>query len=107
MLKCRCFLGIAALQAAVLAAMVLGSAVLGKDHFRREVLVDALMLTDLAIWTEARFTRHPSQADFFSAFQDCPGALEHFPAGMWVPPPRFLQAETIAPPYRKIDGDSR
>lgn len=44
-------------------------------------LAQLLVLTDLAIWTEARYTRHPSQADFFSAFQDSPAALEHFPAG--------------------------
>ena len=53
----------------------------------RAELVRALGLSDLAIWTEARYTRHPSQADFFSAFQDSPGALEHFPAGSVVSPP--------------------
>ena len=52
---------------------------------RREI-VAALELTDLAIWTEARYTRHPSQADLFSAFQDLPSSLEHFPAGSIVPP---------------------
>ena len=50
-------------------------------------LVSVLQLTDLSIWTEARYTRHPSQADFFSAFQDSPGTLEHFPAGSVVSPP--------------------
>lgn len=50
-------------------------------------LVGALELTDLALWTEARYTRHPSQADGFAAFQDAPGAPDHFPAGTWVPPP--------------------
>ena len=50
-------------------------------------LVAALQLTDLSIWTEARYTRHPSQADFFSAFQDFPSALEHFPAGSILAPP--------------------
>lgn len=43
-----------------------------------------LGLTDLAIWTEARYTRHPSQADLFSPFQDFPSSLEHFPAGSVV-----------------------
>jgi hypothetical protein len=46
-----------------------------------------LGLTDLAIWTEARYTRHPSQADRFAAFQDLPGAFDHFPAGSIVAPP--------------------
>jgi len=47
----------------------------------------ALGLTDLAIWTEARYARHPSQADRFTAFQDLPGAFDHFPAGSIIPPP--------------------
>jgi hypothetical protein len=47
-------------------------------------IVEQLGLTDLAIWTEARYTRHPSQADLFSPFQDFPSSLEHFPAGSVV-----------------------
>ena len=43
-------------------------------------LAKHFMFTDLAIWTEARYTRHPSQTDFFSPFQDFPGAMEHFPS---------------------------
>ncbi|MBI5583665.1 MAG: hypothetical protein HY892_07560 [Deltaproteobacteria bacterium] len=38
-------------------------------------------LTDLCLFTEARYTRHPSQADFHSPFQDSPLSLEHFPSG--------------------------
>lgn len=107
MIQCRWFLSIAALQAVALAVLVAGSAVPGEDDPRRGRLVEALMLTDLAVWTEARYTRHPSQADFFSAFQDGPGALEHFPAGMWVSPPDFLQAEIITPADRENDGGTR
>jgi hypothetical protein len=51
-------------------------------------MVQALRLTDLALFTEARYTRHLSQADTFSAFQDGPVALEHFPAGSLVMPNR-------------------
>jgi len=40
-----------------------------------------LELTDLCLFTEARYARHPSQADLHSAFQDHPVALEHFPTG--------------------------
>jgi hypothetical protein len=40
-------------------------------------LVQVFELTDLSIWTGARYTRHLSQADVFSAFQDSMGALEH------------------------------
>ncbi len=49
-------------------------------------LVRQLALTDLSLWSEARYTRHPSQADHFSAFQNFPGALDHFPAGSIVGP---------------------
>lgn len=50
-------------------------------------LVSELGLTDLALWSEASYCRHPSQADFFAAWADHPLALEHFPAGSIVPPP--------------------
>ena len=53
-------------------------------------LSSRLHLSDLALWTEARYTRHPSQADLFSAFQDSPGAPEHFPAGSIVSPSPVL-----------------
>jgi len=50
-----------------------------------------LMLTDLSVWTEARYTRHPSQADWFAPFQDFPSAIEHFPAGSVLSPTGLLQ----------------
>ena len=52
-------------------------------------LVGRLKLTDLSLFTEARYTRHPSMADLHSAFQDHPLALDHFPSGSLVTPPRF------------------
>jgi len=55
---------------------------------RRE-MVRRLQLTDLAIWTEARYARHPSQADLFTPFQEFPGAAEHFPSGSLLAPPPF------------------
>lgn len=63
------------------------------DLDTRRELVRHLSLTDFAIWTEARYTRHPSQADFFSPFQDFPSSIEHFPAG-----------SVIAPVYGSKDG---
>lgn len=59
----------------------------------RQKLVVELGLTDFAIWTEARYTRHPSQTDFFSAFQNSPGSLEHFPAGAIIAPPLHLKGD--------------
>jgi hypothetical protein len=54
-------------------------------------VVANLELTDLALFTEARYTRHPSQADRYSAFQDHPLALEHFPTGSIAGPPARLR----------------
>jgi hypothetical protein len=47
----------------------------------------AARLTDPALFTEARYARHASQADRHAAFQDHPLALEHFPAGSLMPAP--------------------
>ncbi len=54
-------------------------------------VVGKLELTDLSLFTEARYTRHPSQADIHSAFQDHPVALEHFPTGSLAGPPAGLR----------------
>jgi len=58
-------------------------------------MVRALQLTDLCLFTEASYTRHLSQADLHTAFQDSPMSLEHFPSGSLVGPP---------PGLRKING---
>lgn len=57
---------------------------------RREV-VKALTLTDLCLFTEARYTRHPSLADLHAPFQDHPMSLEHFPSGGVMPVPPHLK----------------
>lgn len=57
----------------------------------RAALVRRLQLTDLVLTTEARYTRHPSQADRFAPFQDHPHALDHFPSGSLVAPPPALR----------------
>ncbi|MCO6428636.1 hypothetical protein [Nitrosomonas communis] len=49
-------------------------------------LVKTLRLTDLCLFTEARYTRHLSQADLTTAFQDHPLSLEHFPSGSFTQP---------------------
>jgi hypothetical protein len=60
----------------------------GPELEAKAVIVGALGLTDLCLFTEASYTRHPSQADRFTPFQDTPGSPEHFPTGSIVPPPR-------------------
>jgi hypothetical protein len=49
-----------------------------------------LGVTDLCLFTDARYTRHPSLADRHSPFQDYPLAMEHFPSGSLVLPPAHL-----------------
>ena len=58
----------------------------GRDAANRQ-LVRHLKLTDLCLFTEARYTRHPAMADRHAPFQDHPVALEHFPTGSLVTPP--------------------
>ena len=62
------------------------------DHVASRALVQELGLTDLSLFTEARYTRHPTQADRHAPFQDHPAALEHFPTGALLPPPPHLHA---------------
>jgi len=57
------------------------------ERQERAGLVRSLRLTDLCLFTEARYTRHPAMADTFAPFQDHPGAMEHFPSGSLVSPP--------------------
>jgi hypothetical protein len=58
-------------------------------------LVGRLGLTDLCLFTEASYTRHLSQADLHTPFQNGPMSLEHFPSGSLVMPPAVI---------RKING---
>jgi hypothetical protein len=58
---------------------------------KRRALVTALELTDLSLFTEARYTRHLTQADWSGAFQDHPAGLEHFPSGSLYAPPHALR----------------
>lgn len=57
----------------------------------KEEMVKKLGLTDLCLFTEARYTRHLSQTDFNTPFEDHPMSLEHFPSGSIVEPPAQLR----------------
>lgn len=79
---------------AILLVLLLWSGRYGSGEARAmqeasRILVQKLQLTDLCLFTEARYTRHPSMADLHSAFQDHPLALDHFPSGSLATPPRF------------------
>jgi hypothetical protein len=96
---------LAALALALLAALAhaawVGTAAQVRVQQARAV-VRALDLTDMAWFPEARYTRHPSQADLHSAYQDAPGALEHYPAGTLLAPAmhRSAAASAAAPAPR-------
>lgn len=71
----------------------LRQAAAGPERQVRAALVRDLRLTDLCLFTEARYTRHPSMADRHAPFQDHPLAMEHFPSGSLATPP--LMAERL------------
>jgi len=56
----------------------------------RSRMVDELGLSDLCLFTEARYTRHPSVTDLFTPFQDHPFSQEHFPSGSLMAPPEHI-----------------
>ena len=74
-----------------LAMGIAGPVVSGDLHRQRlesmAKAVERLELTDLCLFTEASYTRHLTQADIHTAFQDHPMAMEHFPSGSLTMPP--------------------
>lgn len=57
-----------------------------KTFLHMQSVVSLLGLTDLALSTEARYTRHPAVSDSLVIVMDHPGALDHFPSTMfWAP----------------------
>ena len=90
------FLGLLLLLAAlgVLAGLDATRRSLGAEarFAANRALAGWFVLTDLCLFTDARYTRHPSLADRHSPFQDYPLALEHFPSGSLIPPPGHLAA---------------
>jgi hypothetical protein len=75
---------------ATFAHAALRQSVLTQAQAERAKRVEALLLTDLCLFTEARYTRHPSQADLHTPFQDHPQSLDHFPSGSLLGPPPTL-----------------
>lgn len=62
------------------------------EQAMRRGLVKHFSLTDLALFTDARYTRHPAMADLNTPFQDYPMSFEHFPSGSLMPPPPHVRA---------------
>lgn len=94
MRKSALFALVTALNLALFILLLLHSRVAG-DAGQRPVqasadMVRSLGLTDLCLFTEARYTRHPAMADLHTPFQDHPLALEHFPSGSLISPPPIV-----------------
>src|SRR4030067_1331162 len=95
MRKSNFFLIILAFNIVLLGAMFVHSSC----GIRREIaslkekgeMVKRLELTDLCLFTEASYTRHLTQADLHTPFQDYPASLEHFPSGSLLHPPALLK----------------
>ena len=98
-MKHKIFIGLILLEMAVMSILLLsGEVVIRSKQPEREAkrnIVGRLMLTDFALWTEARYTRTPSQADLFTPFQDFPSAIEHFPAGSIMAPGKITATTTL------------
>jgi len=62
-----------------------------KYLLEKRELVKKLGLTDLCLFTDARYTRHPSMADLNTPFQDYPMSFEHFPSGSLLTAPPHLK----------------
>ena len=60
-------------------------------------LVRQLGLTDLCLFTDARYTRNPVMADLNTPFQDHPMSLEHFPSASLISVPPHLTHRGKAP----------
>jgi hypothetical protein len=88
------YLGTIAILVLSLAGLILhatGKVRASAPHFaRKAALVRQLELTDLCLFTEANYTRHPSMADLATPFQDGPMSMEHFPSGALLGPPPHL-----------------
>lgn len=61
-------------------------------------LTTRLGLTDVCLFTEAPYLRHPNLADRFTPFQNHPLALSHFPSESFLAPPVHVRqpARTVA-----------
>jgi hypothetical protein len=93
--KSNGFLLFTAVGILILVALLIQASVVMRNHMpfllQEADMVKHLGLTDLCLSTEARYTRHLSQADWHAAFQSHPLALDHFPSGSIIGPPGTLQ----------------
>lgn len=92
------------LEFVLLGLMMLHVGSAHKESARRHAVMRGMVkrfeLTDLCLFTDARYTRNPSMADRHTPCQDYPLSLEHFPSGsiIRVPPHLTRQTSTLSPP---------
>jgi hypothetical protein len=86
-------LGLALVAAAFLAVHASSAKQAGVERLRQmSGVVERYGLTDLCLFTDARYTRHLSMADLNTPFQDYPMSFEHFPSGsLFTPPPHLIR----------------
>lgn len=82
------FVAFTAASSLLLFSFTLHAAITGRIDITptNRALVKELHLTDLCLFTEARYTRHPALADRHAPFQEHPTAFEHFPSGSLLLP---------------------
>ena len=100
--KCaRATLALMMLELATVVVLSASSRYQERDHRRSSPVnrrtAQELQLTDLALSTGTGYTRHPSLADFFAAHSSHPSAIDHFPAGSVICPPRQTSMPEFGP----------
>lgn len=95
--KCDLFFIFVGLNLAALVLMLAHayyrSANAGPGFEQKALIVERLELTDLCLFTDARYARNPAMADLHTAFQDSPMAMEHFPSGTVILPPPHIRPQ--------------
>ena len=101
MRKSTIYLSFILIGSSIMILLLVGYPFIGSEShenslLKKTKLVRKLQITDLCLFTEARYTRHLSQADLFSAFQDHPMSFEHFPSGsLTLPPPLLIKMKNV------------
>jgi hypothetical protein len=95
--KCDLFFVFVGLNLAALVLMFAHahyrSANAGSGLEEKALIVERLELTDLCLFTDARYARNPAMADLHTPFQDSPMAMEHFPSGTMILPPPHIRPQ--------------
>ena len=91
--------------AAFLAGLILIHPGIGKRETtlrlaKERAMVARFELTDICLFTEASYLRHPNLADRFAPFQDSPMAQAHFPSESLLFPPKHIFVDNPAAPLK-------